>query len=125
MNVTQGSVRLWLQQPWFQERIHQLAEANGKKFDIVELFKTEAVNSLNVLVELRDSTKVAPASRIKSAVEILNRGYGTPTVVLRTEGGPARSEDPVLEAERLEKETSHLLGGRLNGAANFCDQQEN
>lgn len=108
LGVTTGAVRLWLQQPWFQERIAQLAEQHGRTFDIVQLFKAEAMNSLNVLVEIRDSGKTSAQARIKSAVEILDRGMGKPVQRIETTNHEAVSSDPVAEVERLEQENQNF-----------------
>lgn len=103
------SVRLWLQQPWFQERITSIMDERGGS-DIMDLFRAEAFSSLSTLIELRDNSKTSPSVRAKVSDSILDRGFGKAKQTIETKDSSVRSADPVQEAERLEKENRRLQG---------------
>lgn len=90
-----------MRQPWFQAHVTELMHRNGR--DIMEAFRAEAFNSMVTLVEVRDNTDAKNADRIRSAVEILDRGYGKSLQRVEDVTG-ARSENVVDETSRLARE---------------------
>lgn len=108
LNVTTHSVRTWLRQPWFQQRVTDLMAKTGR--DVTALFLAEAWATVGTILELRDLKSTPPTVRLASCKEILDRAFGKPKVFVETTKGPA-ADDPVAEAERLEKENAKLLSG--------------
>lgn len=89
-------------QTWFQERVTQIMATEGTA-DVMALFKAEAMNCLQVVVEIRDNPKVSAASRLTALKEILDRGYGKSLAKVEHSEKP-ENEDPVQECARLEAE---------------------
>jgi len=97
-------IRILLKQDWFQQRVREFMEADGTK-DVMALLNAEAINSLRVLVDIRDDDKASPQVRSSNAKAILEWHLGKPTQ--RVEVAPlTSSQDPVAEAARLEEEIS-------------------
>lgn len=109
--VTVQSVYKLLKAPWFQQKLDDKLKENGAT-DIMALFKAEAINSVVTLVELRDGGK-NEAVRKSAATEILDRYMGKPKQTIEATT-TVRSDDPVEEAARLERENA-MLEGRANG----------
>lgn len=65
-------------QDWFQTQLARLLEESGKPV-IDQLLQSEAKNSLNVLLALRDSDKTPASVRSQCAFNILDRVLGKPT----------------------------------------------
>lgn len=64
-----------VRQPWFRKRFLGLVREAGQ--DEVQAFiKAETLNSLDVLVQVRDNESAPPAVRIASAKELLDRALG-------------------------------------------------
>ncbi len=100
-----GMIRTLLSCDWFQARITEFLHEGNK--DIIALVNAEAINSLRVMVDLRDDTKVAPTVRLASAKSLLEWKLGKPTQ--RTEMvATVTSNDPTTEVEMLEKQNAHL-----------------
>jgi hypothetical protein len=92
-------------QPFFQERVTDIMAENRR--DIMDLFRGERISSLETLVAIRDNERAPAAARVACCREILDRTLGRP--VQRVEaGGEVRSDDPVAEVERLEREINRL-----------------
>lgn len=93
-----------LKNDWFQERITQFLHEGNK--DIMALLNAEAMNSLQVMVEIRDNDKVAPQTRLASAKSLLEWKLGKPTQ--RTEVvSSTTSTDPNAEVAALEAELGY------------------
>lgn len=101
-DINEKTVRNLLRQTWFQEMVNKLLAENGGK-DIMALLKAEQLNSLVVMIEIRDDTKVPPHVRSGICRDILDRTLGKPVQRIETSDG-ATSEDPVAEAQRLRLE---------------------
>lgn len=87
--------------PWFQNHV-KTVQSEGQK-DILQLFKDEGLASLATLIELRDNKEAPSSVRLASAVNILDRVMGKPTQKIEQDV-KTRSDDPVAEAEALERE---------------------
>jgi hypothetical protein len=111
-DITEKTVQNLLRNKWFQERVTKLLAENGGK-DIMALLRAEQFNSLIVLVEIRDDTKMPPAVRSGICKDILDRTLGKPIQRIET-SDVATSSDPVGEAKRLNEE---LERERKNGIA--------
>jgi hypothetical protein len=105
---SEEQVGLLMRQEWFQAQVTAMMAEDGK--DICELFKSEAMNSLHTLVELRDDVETPKSVRLASALAILDRApnVGKPVQRIETMRRPF-SGDPVVEAERLKEENKQLL----------------
>lgn len=108
LDKDQATISLLLRERWFQQNLIEEMRENGGK-DIMEMFKSESMNSLLTLIEIRDNAKASPAVRAAAARDILDRHLGKPTQRVETVG-EVKSGDPVAEAERLEQENARLSG---------------
>ena len=102
LNVHRRTVQNLLKQKWFQEHVTKLLAENGGK-DIIALLRAEQINSLVVMIELRDDPKNPPAVRHNICKDILDRTLGKPVQRIETSESPT-SDDPVAEARRLREE---------------------
>lgn len=106
--------------PWFQQTVFELQKEHGLT-DVMEVIKGECLNSVQKLVELRDSVKT-PASVVANiSFGLLYQHLGKPTQRIETKDVPT-SEDPVAEVARLEKENALLQQGM--GAAAFPNSDQ-
>lgn len=64
-------------QRWFQELLAVLANEQGK--DIMEVVKSEALASVETLVEIRDDAEASARNRLSAAVALLEHAVGKPT----------------------------------------------
>lgn len=105
-DVTYATVQQLARNDWFQEKVALIQKENGAD-DIMAQFQSECANSLVTLIEIRDD-KQAPASvRRASAIDILHQVLGKPTQRVEMETA-VTSDDPVAEAERLERQNAQL-----------------
>ena len=105
-DVTPAAVTQLLKNPWFQELVTGIMAESG--LDAVEtLLKGESINSLNVLIELREDTATPRAVRAAISQDILNRTLGKPVQRIESDT-TVRSGDPVGEAQRLAEENARL-----------------
>lgn len=109
LEVTKESVSTWHAQPWFQARVHQIQLELGMSDDVQKKLESEAMKSLTVLTDLRDSEKTPSAVKANVAMNILDRVLGKPTQHIKSESIP-HSDDPVAEANRLRAENDRLAG---------------
>jgi predicted transcriptional regulator len=94
-----------IRQPFFQSRVAETMTENSR--DIMELFKAERINTLAILIELRDNPETPASVRAIVCKDILDRSMGK--AVQRIEAvGEVTSLDPVAEVERLEAEVKRL-----------------
>ena len=100
--VSEPTVRNLLRQDWFQERVTKKLADNGGR-DIMSLLKAEQLNTLVVMVELRDKHDTPAAVKASVCKDIFDRTLGKPVQRIQTEESP-NSDDPVAEAQRLEQE---------------------
>lgn len=107
LGVTTHAARNWLREPWFQEQVSRIMEANGGR-DLTQCFINEAFATFGVMLELRDGVKTPATVRAGVCRDILDRAFGKPKVFVETTRG-AESSDPVAEVERLEKQNAELL----------------
>ena len=112
MKVTTHTVRLWLREPWFQERVTQLQAERGQ--DITALFAAEAFATLGVMLEMRDDKKTPATVKAGICRDILDRAMGKPTQYVKTETMKPGGDDPVAEAERLTIAARKYLTGGNN-----------
>ena len=102
-NKSEPTVRNLLRQPWFQERVTQLMAASGSR-DILSLLKAEQINSLLVMIDLRDDLKTPAPVRSDVCKNILDRTLGKPITRIESEDKTPHSDDPVAEARQLREE---------------------
>lgn len=116
MGYSYGHVAKITRQKWFLKAFATIAAENGKDA-LDELFKSEGLNSVHTLIEIRDDPNAKHADRRLSAEHLLDRFLGKPTQKSEsnvnyykspTELGDAASETEA-EIKKLEKELS--LGG--------------
>lgn len=101
-DITPKTVRNLLRQKWFQERVTKLLADQGGR-DIMALLRAEQFNSLIVMIDIRDDSKMPPAVRSNICRDILDRTLGKPVQRIETSDTPT-SDDPVAEAQRLKEE---------------------
>jgi hypothetical protein len=101
-DIDERTVRNLLRQKWFQERVTKLLAENGGK-DIMALLRAEQYNSLIVMIDIRDDSKMPPVVRKDICKDILDRTLGKPVQRIETAESPT-SDDPVAEARRLKEE---------------------
>lgn len=106
-DVSPVCVSQLLKNPWFQGYVTELIAERGGG-DIMELVKAELMNTFVTLVELRDNPKVSPTVKARICDSILDRGLGKALQRIEQTNVPT-SNDPVAEAERLEKENARLM----------------
>lgn len=75
LQVSVSSVQTLVKQPWFQEQYTALVSARADSM-YEQLLEGEDVNSLLVLVEIRDDTRQKAATRAAVAFDILDRMKG-------------------------------------------------
>lgn len=82
-NVEPQSISVLRSQRWFQEKLAVMAKQQGE--EVLAVCRAEALASVNVLVELRDSSPEAKPSvardrlRMDAATRIVEIGHGKPT----------------------------------------------
>lgn len=96
-NYSYQQVRKVMSQSWFQKQYTSLLMESGKS-DVEELLRSEASNSINTLINLRDTSKLDTV-KATAAINILDRVMGKPTQ--RTEVSVSR--DPSKAADTIEK----------------------
>jgi hypothetical protein len=115
LDRSEPAVQNLTRQKWFQAEVTAImAELGGAK-DIMKQIQGEQLNSLGTLVEMRDNPRVAAATRVSCARDILDRGLGKPTQRIEM-SHEVVSDDPVAEVEKLEQENN-----RLRGEAGRCE----
>lgn len=90
-----------VRQPWFRKAFVDMVEDAGK--DATEEFlKGETLNSLHVLVEVRDNPNAKDAARVAAANAVLDRALGKPTQHIKTErlGTSDTAQDEMGAVER-------------------------
>lgn len=93
-------------QEWFQKQLAGLLEESGKPV-IDQLLQSEAKNSLNVLLALRDGVATPPAVKMNCAFNILDRVLGKPTQ--KTESVNHNfNRTSTMTMEELDKEQARL-----------------
>lgn len=92
---------------WFQETVLEIQREVGGFSDVMELLKGETMNSVQNLVELRDSPTTPATVRATISFGILHQVLGKPTQRVETKDVPT-SDDPVAEVARLEAENLRL-----------------
>lgn len=107
LGVGKETVSTWHAQPWFQARVHQIQLELGMSDDVQKKLESEAMKSLQVLTDIRDSDKAPAAVKASVAMNILDRVLGKPTQTIKNEAVP-HSDDPVAEAQRLRAENDRL-----------------
>ena len=107
--VNKDTMRNLLRQPWFQERVTKLLAENGGK-DILSLLRSEQINSLIVMTQLRDDPKVPPAVRAGVCKDILDRTLGKAIQRIET-SETTFSDDPVAEARQLKEQLARQKEG--------------
>lgn len=95
-----------VRQPWFRKAFVDMVEEAGKDAS-EEFLRGETLNSLHVLVEIRDDSKAKEASRVAAANAILDRALGKPTQHIKTER-LGSSENAKGEMDAVERELSAL-----------------
>ena len=105
-DVSISAVRRAFGTPWFQTMVIELMEANGQN-DLMALFRSEVLNSHNILVELRDDPQVSPTVRANIATGFIERIYGKATQRIET-SPTANISDPLAEEQRLREENERL-----------------
>lgn len=95
-----------MRQEWFQKQLAGLLEESGKPV-IDQLLSSEATNSLNTLLELRDNRQSPASVRAQCAFNILDRVLGKP--VQKSESiNHNFSRTSTMSMEELEKEQARL-----------------
>lgn len=103
-------------QDWFQKQLVGLLEESGKPV-IDQLLQSEAKNSLNVLLQLRDGASTPPAVKMNCAFNILDRVLGK--AVQKTESVNHNfNRTSTMSMEELDREQARLDAEelRLRGA---------
>lgn len=113
LEVSADQVRVLVKQPWFQEQYNALVGARADSF-YDQLLEGEDVNSLLVLVELRDNPNVKSATRAACAFDILDRMKGKAVQrslsIQTTLKQTSDIDDMKHELAELEAEEQSLLG---------------
>ena len=73
-----------VRQPWFRKRFLRLAKEAGQN-EVQAFLQSETLNSLETLVQLRDSAATPPAVKVASVKEILDRSLGKSVQHVKTE----------------------------------------
>lgn len=106
-------VTLVFKQPWFQEELVKMLDAEG--VDILDIFKAHALEALNIVVEIMNDPEAGARNRHAAAISILDRAPNVGKPLVRIETSKAStSADPVAEAERLERENQNLQPKTFN-----------
>lgn len=113
-NVSYASVLELMKNPWFQTTTLEIMRRDGMK-DIMEVFKEQQFSSMVRLIEIRDDPKTPTTVARQTCVDILDRLGGKPTQKIESTVETIRSDDPVAEVARLERENGQLAA-RLSGA---------
>ena len=79
LGCTVAHISQVVRQPWFQKRLKEITDANGK--DMVKSFlEGEVLPSLEVLRDIRNDTNQRGSTRIMACQSILDRFLGKPMV---------------------------------------------
>lgn len=103
--VTTAAVTTLKGQRWFQELLATISNETGE--NIAALIQSEAIASIQTIVELRDDTEVRPNVRLSAAVTLLEHAKGKPTQAIITTNTTAPS-DPRAELESVQAELAAL-----------------
>lgn len=110
------TVSALLRNKWFAETVAAIQKEVAMEGDLMDIFRAEVPASMLKLIEVRDAAKSRPADIISASREILDRLRGKPQQTIRTESVQT-SDDPVAEAERLERLNASLT----KSASTKCD----
>lgn len=92
-------------QRWFQELLAVLANETGS--DITGLLASEAQNSLNVMVEMRDTAK-SERTRYQAAKDILELSHGKATQTIVSSVSHTTHASPSEEMESIQQQLAGL-----------------
>lgn len=106
------TVSALLRNRWFAETVAAIQKEVAMEGDLMDIFRAEVPASMMKLITVRDDPKTKASDAISASREILDRLRGKPQQTIRTES-VATSDDPVAEAERLERAAASLAQ-RLN-----------
>jgi len=122
LRISLVSISQIVRQPWFQKRLKEITEANGK--DMVKQFlETEVLPSLEVLRTIRDDTSQKGPTRVLAADKILDRFLGKPVAHVESQTNlnihtAAESvEQAQRELDRINKELTDR-GVKLSTGSN-------
>jgi hypothetical protein len=107
--VNKDTMRNLLRQPWFQERVTKLLAENGGK-DILSLLRSEQINCLIVMTQLRDDKNTPAAVKAGICRDILDRTLGKAIQRIET-SDTTFSDDPVAEARQLKEQLARQKEG--------------
>lgn len=107
LDKSDSAVSDLLRTGWFQKQLTETIEKNGGS-DVMALCKSEAINSIQTLIEIRDNPSVPAMARRACAMDLLERYHGKAVQKIETKHSYA-SDDPVQEAANLEKQISGLV----------------
>lgn len=119
LGMPESGISQIVRQPWFQKRLKEITEAEGK--DMVKQFlEGEVLPSLEVLRDIRDDDKQKGSTRIGAANSILDRFLGKPMVHVesKTNLNIHTAAESVEQVEReLQSVNEELLtrGVKLSG----------
>jgi hypothetical protein len=105
MGFTESWISQITRQPWFRKRLVETLSKHGG--DAVEaVLKTEALASVETLIELRDNAK-SDATKLAATNSLLDRIFGKPTQHIKTErmASPDNAQD---EMSKIDKELAEL-----------------
>jgi len=108
-----------LRAPWARSRLLDLIKERAERSDPIATFiQNETLDSLQTLVEIRDSEESGPQARLAAARDLIDRALGRPVQPVEAKHGELHSVEEIdRELATLEAKASVLLGRSTNEAA--------
>lgn len=118
-DYSKGQVGMVLRQPWARKQLIQVLTECGKDL-VTEALASSALDSVHVLIEIRDDPKEKGSTRVGAANSLLDRHLGKPTQrVELAKGTPALQDIDDLDAElarlRAQQDALTLSSPRAEG----------
>lgn len=105
-SVTAIAVSTLRGQRWFQELLATLANETGA--DITGLLASEAQNSLNTIVDIRDDLELPARVRLAAAQTLLEQSHGKPTQKIISAVSHTTFASPSEEMESVQQQLAAL-----------------
>lgn len=105
--VRPGEVSILKSQRWFQELCATIANDDGE--EILGALKSECLNSIQKLVDLRDCAE-SETVQLAAARTLVEQAHGKPTQKIISDVTSRRAASPKEEMEQLNEELAALKG---------------
>lgn len=105
-DVTPETVSHLRAQRWFQELCATIANNSGE--ELIGAIQSEAMDSLNTIIGLRDDLELSGRTRLSAAVTLLEHAHGKPIQKIVSDINHRMSASPTEEMEQIQSELAAL-----------------